>query len=112
MGQFDRFRSELWSFTYLAVRRVLSLLVLAFRRSESKEIEILVLRHELEILRRKQPRPCLQAADRAWLATLSWLLPRERWSAFGVRPETLLRWHRRLVGRHWTYPNVSSADRR
>ncbi len=88
MGQFDRFRSELWSFTYLAVRRVLSLLVLAFRRSGSKEIEILVLRHELEILRRKQPRPCLQPADRAWLATLSWLLPRERWSAFGVRRTT------------------------
>ena len=93
MGQFDRFRSELWSFTYLAVRRALSLLVLALRRSGSKEIEILVLRHELEILRRNQPRPCLQPADRAWLATLSRLLARERWSAFGVRPETLLRWH-------------------
>jgi len=69
-----------------------------------KEIEILVLRHELEILRRNQPRPCLQPADRAWLATLSRLLARERWSAFGVRPETLLRWHRRLVAGHWTYP--------
>jgi len=53
MGQFDRFRSELWSFTYLAVRRVLSIVVLAFRRSGSKEIEILVGRYELEILRRK-----------------------------------------------------------
>ena len=104
MSQFDRFRSELWSFTYLAVRRSLSLVVLALRRSGSKEIEILVLRHELEILRRNQPRPCLQPADRAWLATLSRLLARERWSAFGVRPETLLRWHRRLVARHWTYP--------
>jgi hypothetical protein len=104
MSQFDRFRSELWSFTYLAVRRVLSLVVLALRRSGSKEIEILVLRHELEILRRNQPRPCLQPADRAWLATLSRLLARERWSAFGVRPETLLRWHRRLVAGHWTYP--------
>ena len=88
MGQFDRFRSELWSFTYLAVRRVLSLLVLALRRSGSKEIEILVLRHELEIMRRNQPRPCLQPADRAWLATLSWLLTRERWSAFGVGRDT------------------------
>jgi putative transposase len=63
MSQFDRFRSELWSFTYLAVRRVLSLVVLALRRSGSKEIEIPVLRHELEILRRNQPRPSLQAAD-------------------------------------------------
>jgi len=95
MSQLDRFRSELSSFTYLAVRRVLSLVVLALRRSGSKEIEI---------LRRNQPRPSLQPADRAWLATLSRLLARERWSAFGVRPETLLRWHRRLVAGHWTYP--------
>jgi putative transposase len=100
-----RLRSQLWLFSYLAVRRVLSLVVLLLRRSGSKEIEILVLRHELEILRRNQPRPCLQPADRVWLATLSRLLARERWSAFGVRPETLLRWHRRLVARHWTYPH-------
>jgi hypothetical protein len=65
-GRFDRFRSELWSFTYLAVRRSLSLVVLALRRSGPTEIEILVLRHEFEILRRNQPRPCLQPADRAW----------------------------------------------
>ena len=96
---------QLWSFAYLAVRRVLSLMVLVLRRSESKEIEILVLRHELEILRRQQPRPRLEPADRAWFAALSRLLPRKRWSAFGVRPETLLRWHRRLVARRWTYPH-------
>jgi len=78
--------------------------VLVLRPSGSKEIEILVLRHELEILRRNQPRPRLGPGDRAWLAALSGLLPRVRWSAFGVRPETLLRWHRRLVARHWTYP--------
>jgi hypothetical protein len=53
MGRCDRFRSELWSFTYLAVRRVLSLVVLVLRRSGSKEIEILLPSHELEILRRK-----------------------------------------------------------
>jgi hypothetical protein len=84
---------------------VLSFVVLALRRSGSKEIEILVLRHELEILRRNRPRPQLEHADRAWLAALSRLLPRERWSTFGVRPETLLRWHRRLVARHWTFPH-------
>ena len=101
----DRLRSQLWSFAYLAVRRVLSLVVLVLRRSESKEIEILVLRHELEMLRRQQPRPRLEPADRAWFAALSRLLPRKRWSAFGVRPETLLRWHGRLVARRWTYPH-------
>jgi hypothetical protein len=78
-----------------------------FRSSESKEIEILVLRHELEILRRIQPRPRLEPADRVWLAAVSRLLRRERWSAFSVRPETLLGWHRRLVARRWTYPHRS-----
>jgi putative transposase len=91
----DRLNSHLWSFLYLAVRRVLSLLVLILRRSESKEIEILVLRHEIEILRPNQARPHLEPTDRAWLTVLSRLLPMDRWSAFGVRPETLLRWNRR-----------------
>ena len=83
---------------------MLSLVVLILRTSDSKEIEILVLRHELEILGRSQSRPPLEPADRAWLAALSRLLAKERWSAFFVRPETLLHWHRRLVARHWTYP--------
>jgi len=65
-------------FSYLAVRRVLSLVVLLLRRSGSTEIEILVLRHELEILRRRQLLPSLQPADRVWLAMLSRLLARER----------------------------------
>ena len=103
MRHSDRLRSQLWPFAYLAIHRVLSLVVLTFRTSGSKEIEILVLRHELEILRRNGARPRLEPTDRAWLAALSRLLPRERWSAFGVRPETLLRWHRRLVARRWTY---------
>lgn len=103
MRHSDRLRSQLWSFAYLAIRRVLSLVALTFRTSGSKEIEILVLRHELEILRRNGAQPRLEPTDRAWLAALSRLLPREQWSAFGVRPETLLRWHRRLVARRWTY---------
>jgi hypothetical protein len=82
---------------------VLSLVLLVLRTSDSKEIEILVLRHELEILSRSHPRPPLGPADGAWLAALSRLLAKELWSAFFVRPETLLRWHRRLVARHWTY---------
>ena len=104
MGKPDRPGHQLWSVAYLAVRRVLSLVLLVLRTSDSKEIEILVGRHELEVLGRNQPRPPLEPADRAWLAALSRLLAKERWSAFFVRPETLLRWHRRLVARHWTYP--------
>ena len=83
---------------------MLSLVLLVFLSSGSKEIEILVLRHELEVLGRNQPRPPLGEVDRAWLCALSRLLAEERWSAFFVRPETLLRWHRRLVARHRTYP--------
>ena len=112
MRQPDRLYSQVWSFAYLAVGRVLSLVVLVLRRCESKEVEILVLRHELEMLRRQRPRPRLEPADRAWLAALSRLVPRERWSAFGVRPETLLGWHRRLVARHWTIPTAASAGPR
>jgi putative transposase len=93
-----------WSFVYLALRRLLELLVLCWRSTDAKEVEILVLRHQLAILRRQHPRPRLQPKDRALLAALSRLLPRPRWSIFVVTPETLLGWHRRLVRRHWTYP--------
>jgi putative transposase len=93
-----------WSFVYLALRRVLELLVLCWRSAEAKEVEILVLRHQLAVLRRQHPRPRLQPKDRALLAALSRLLPRSRWSIFVVTPETLLRWHRRMVRRHWIYP--------
>jgi putative transposase len=98
-----------WSFVYLALRRSLELVLLCSRSAQAKEIEILVLRHELAVLRRQYPRPCLQPADRALLAALSRLLPRARWSVFRVRPETLLRWHRRMVRRRWTYPTTSTG---
>jgi putative transposase len=98
-----------WSFGYLALRRSLELIVLCFRSAEAKEIEILVLRHELAVLGRQRPRPRLQPKDRALLAALSRLLPRARWSVFLVRPETLLRWHRRMVRRRWTYPTTSNG---
>jgi putative transposase len=101
-----RWSRVVWSFVYLALRRSLELVMLCFRSAEAKEIEILVLRHELAVLRRQHPRPRLQPKDRALLAALSRLLPRARWSIFLVQPETLLRWHRRMVARRWTYPTT------
>ncbi len=98
-----------WSFVYLALRRSLELVLLCFRSAQAKEIEILVLRHELAVLRRQHPRPRLQPTDRALLAALSRLLPRAGWSVFLVQPETLLRWHRRMVARRWTYPSTAKG---
>jgi putative transposase len=91
---------------YLTLCRSLQLLVLLARGDAAKDLEILVLRHQLAVLRRQVPRPRLEPADRALLAAVSRALPRARWSCFLVKPETLLlRWHRRLVARAWTYPH-------
>jgi putative transposase len=87
------------SFVYWAVRRLLELLVLCGRGERVKEVEILVLRHELYVLRRQVARPRLGTADRAVLAALSSALPRARRRSFLVEPATLLRWHRELVRR-------------
>ena len=92
------------SIFYVVARRVLSLVVLRFRSEGSKDLELVVLRHEPSVLRRQVARPKLGDADRVFLAAASRLLPRTRWSAFFVTPETLLRWHRKLVARRWTHP--------
>jgi putative transposase len=91
------------SFAYWAVRRLLELLVLCGRSERLKEVEILVLRHELYVLRRQVARPRLGTADRALLAALSSALLRARRRSFLVEPGTLLRWHRELVCRRWSY---------
>jgi len=93
-----------WSFCYVVLRRVLQLAALRFRSNEFKELEIVVLRHELAVLRRQAGRPELTSADRVFLAAASRLLPRASWRSFVVTPTTLLRWHRRLVVRRWTSP--------
>jgi putative transposase len=90
---------------YRLVRLVLDLLVLHGRRDCSKDVEILVLRHQLAVLQRQISRPRFEPEDRAILTALARLVGRDRWSIFVVKPETLLRWHRRLVANHWTYPH-------
>ena len=92
-----------WSFWYLALRCLLQLAFLRPRSEQFKELEIVVLRHELAVLRRQVDRPRFTSADRALLAAASRLLPRSRWKSFIVTPTTLLRWRRRLVARRWTY---------
>jgi putative transposase len=92
------------SLLYWALRRLLEMFVLAFRSEDAKEIEIVVLRHQLQVLRRQVARPDLAPHDRAFLAAASRVLPRMRWPSFFVRPETILSWHRKLVARRWTYP--------
>ena len=90
---------------YLMLCRSIQLLVLLARGDAANDLEILVLRHQLAVLRRQTPRPRLEPADRALLAAVSRVLPRARWSCFFVQPQTLLRWHRRLVAGAWTYPH-------
>jgi len=90
---------------YLTFGRLCGWLVLLGRSSGSKDVEVLVLRHEVAVLRRGNPRPRLDWADRAVLAALIRLLAQTLRAHRLVTPGTALRWHRRLVRKKWTYPN-------
>jgi putative transposase len=94
-----------FSFLYLAVRAVLGALVRSRRGLDVKDIELLVLRHELAILRRQAMRPKLGMADRALLTAAAVYLPRSQRNLLLVSPRTLLRWHRALVRRKWRQPS-------
>jgi hypothetical protein len=93
-----------FSFLYLAFRALLGALVGSRRGLDVKDVELLVLRHELDVLRRQVARPHLRAADRALLAAAACHLPRPSRGARLVTPRTLLRWHRALVRRKWRQP--------
>jgi putative transposase len=95
-----------FSFLYLAFRALLGALVRCRRGLDVKDIEVLVLRHELEVPRRQVARPKLRATDRALLAAAACHLPRPLRDARLVTPRTLLRWHRALVRRKWRQPPV------
>jgi putative transposase len=94
---------------YLTLCRSIQLLATLARGDAAKDLEILVLRHQLGVLRRQIPCPRLEPTDRALLAAISRVLPRARWSCFFVTPEALQRWHRRLVAGAWTYPRIGQG---
>jgi hypothetical protein len=92
-----------FSLCYVALQWILQLAVLRVRSNDFKDLEIVVLRHELGILRRRSRRPVMAWADRLCLTAASRLLSRAQWRAFIVTPATLLRWHRRLMAKRWTF---------
>src|SRR6266542_450383 len=98
----QRLLAEGFTLAYWLLRCLLELLLLLARSEQRKEVEILLLRHELQVLRRQVARPQLRPADRVVLAALSQALPRVR--SLLVEPATLLRWHRELVRRRWSFP--------
>jgi transposase len=102
----------LLTLVYMITRLVLAVVTVVVRREVSKDVDLLVLRHENAVLRRHVKRVRYRPVDRIWLSALARLIPRRCWAqVFGVTPETLLRWHRRLVAWRWTYPRSAAPGR-
>ena len=91
------------------VLRRFSRLVMGGAAVAALEVENAVLRHQLRVLRRSVKRPVLSRRDRVLLAAASRLVPRTRWGVFLVSPQTLLRWHRELLRRKWTFRHRSAG---
>ncbi len=92
------------SFLYRLVHRVLEAVRVHPMDAVAKDAEILILRHQLAILRQQVARPRFTWSERALVALLAGLVRRQRWASFLVTPKTILTWHRALVRRRWTYP--------
>ena len=109
-----RYDRPMWSLLYLVAHTFIRLLVSGGQQSQDdggKDLEILVLRHQLRVLQRTSGRPRLRTIDRVLVAAASRVIPRDRWVAFLVTPATLLRWHRELVTRKWTYRRTGRPGR-
>jgi putative transposase len=103
----------MWSLLYLLIRTLVAMIIGTSKPGHdegARDLEILVLRHQLRVLRRTSGPPRLRAVDRVLLAAASRAIPRDRWVAFLVTPATLLRWHRELVRPKWTYRRSGRPD--
>lgn len=96
-----------FSLLYMVLRVIFRLVPSGDERDRG--VEILLLRHQVKVLRRKAGRPKFRRLDRLLLAAAARILPEDRWSSFIVTPQTLLRWHRELVRRKWTYRRTPRA---
>ena len=101
MGDLQTTPPMLLSIIYSLAYLLINLALLRIRDGAARDIELMVLRHEVRVLRRQAKRTSWRPGDRLVLAALSRRLPRTAWTCFPVRPETVLRWHRELVRRKW-----------
>ena len=96
---------------YLLLRCMVGWIAGSSNERANTEVELVVLRHQLKVLKRQVGRHQLRRRDRVFMAAISRILPRARWSSFLVSPQTLLRWHRELVRKKWTFRRRSTGGR-